>query len=766
MSSSENAPNGSEPVRVTENAPNHSEPVGASGAPWLLRVINLSIAVLLIAVLVAAFWYGWRPLPETSGQLSAPVSGEARIARDALGVPHIQASSQEDAIFLEGYAMAQDRLWQMDALRRRASGELAEIVGPVALPSDQEARRMGLQRIADAQAESARPEDRAAFAAFARGVNFFIEGHRNRLPLEFALLNYDPRPWTAADSWLAGLEMYRTLTSTWRNEILKGTMLAKGDPAKVNFLMPATGGSDPQPGSNAWAISGSRSATGKPILASDPHLEFAIPSPWYLVHLKAPGLDVTGAAIVGLPGVIIGHNEHIAWGVTNLEFDVQDLYREHMDLRSGRYQIGDKQEQARPERDVIQVKGASPVVLTNWVTRHGPLLFAGAEQQYALRWTASDPGGLTFPFLDVARAQDWPAFRAALERYGGPGQNFIYADTQGGIGWQVAGHLPIRKTCGGDAPSDGTRPECDWAGVIPFEELPQTFNPPAGMVVSANQNPFPPNFAYPVAGNFGSTYRMDRIRALLSARGTWKAEDMLAVQTDVYSAFDHFLAQQVVSAYDHQKPDAAALQDAVDTLRQWNGRMEKGKAAPMLVTLVFEQLRKLVAERASIGSGASYQSRSAPRMIEKLLRERPKDWFPDYDALLLRCLTGALEAGQKLQGSKASRWDYGQYRALRMINPIAGRLPFLGRYFDIGPVPMSGGPTTVLQYTGGLGPSLRMIIDLGDLEHSFANLATGESGQRLSSHYKDQWDAYYAGRSLPMPFAKVDAGEVLVVKPQ
>jgi penicillin amidase len=241
---------------------------------------------------------------------------------------------------------------------------------------------------------------------------------------------------------------------------------------------------------------------------------------------------------------------------------------------------------------------------------------------------------------------------------------------------------------------------------------------------------------------------------------------MLAVQTDVYSAFDHFLAQQVVSAYDHQKPDAAALQDAVDTLRQWNGRMEKGKAAPMLVTLVFEQLRKLVAERASIGSGASYQSRSAPRMIEKLLRERPKDWFPNYDALLLRCLTGALEAGQKLQGSKASRWDYGQYRALRMINPIAGRLPFLGRYFDIGPVPMSGGPTTVLQYTGGLGPSLRMIIDLGDLEHSFANLATGESGQRLSSHYKDQWDAYYAGRSFPMPFAKVDAGEVLVVKPQ
>ena len=736
----------------------------------MLRALNLSIAVLLVIVLAGVYWYAWRPLPETSGTLGAPVSGEARISRDARGVPHIQAASVDDALFLEGYVMAQDRLWQMDALRRRAAGALAELVGPAALPSDQEARRLGLERIAIAQNRAARPEERAAMAAFARGVNFFIGTHRGRLPLEFTLLNYDPRPWTAADCWLAGLEMYRTLTSSWRAELMKSTMLAAGDRSKVDFLLPASGGSDPQPGSNAWAIGGSHTASGKPILANDPHLEFSIPSPWYLVALEAPGLNVTGAAIIGLPGVIEGHNENIAWGSTNLEFDVEDLYRERIDLRTGKYQAGEKVEQAQPVRDAILVKGGRTAILNNWVTRHGPLFASDGQNQYSVRWTAVEPGGLTFPYLEINRARNWSEFRAALERYAGPGQNFVYADTSGNIGYQVAGHLPIRKSCTGDAPSDGTGQECEWAGMIPFEQLPQVYNPESGVVVSANQSQFPPDFPYRVSGNFASPYRTKQIRARLGAREKWTAEDMLGVETDVYSEFEHFLAQQIVAAYDAKKPQSEELKDAVDTLRLWNGRMEKGAAAPMLVSLVYDQLRNLAGERAAAGTGPAYQARNAPRVIERLLRERPADWFPDYNALLVRALTGAYETGKKLQGSKASRWDYGQYRALRIDNPVEGRLPLIGPYFNIGPVPMSGSPTTILQHTAGLGPSLRMIVDLGNLEHSFANLTTGESGQRLSAHYKDQWDAYYAGRSFVMPFASAAvnqaAKDVLTVKPR
>ncbi len=731
----------------------HDAPLSVR-ASRLLRLFNLSIAVLLIALLGAAYWYAWRPLPQTSGQIGAPISAAARIARDAKGVPHIQAASWEDAIFLQGYAMAQDRLWQMDGLRRRASGELAEIVGQAAVESDREARRMNLRPIAEAQERALPPQQRAVLAAFARGVNYFIETHRNRLPLEFTLLRYDPRPWTASDCLLAGLEMYRTLSNSWRSELLRQKMLETGERSKVEFLFPVRTGHEPQPGSNAWAVAGSRTATGKPILANDPHLEFSIPSPWYLVHLTAPGLNVTGATIIGLPAVIVGHNDRIAWGTTNLQFDVEDLYREQAGAT------------VRVEQDAIPLKGGGAIPVALGMTAQGPLFLSDGSQQYALRWTAAMPGGLTFPFLDIDRAHNWTEFRAALEHYGGPGQNFVYADVDGNIGYQAAGMLPIRQTCAGEAPVE--QAGCDWQGFIPFEKLPSAYNPSAGMIVTANQNPFPADFAYQVNGNFAAPNRANQIRALLGSREKWKAEDMLSVETDVYSAFDYFLAQQVVAAYDAQrtKPANPQMQEAVGVLRSWKGQMQKGTAAPMIAALVYDQIRKQMAERAAAGMGDAYTSFMAPGVVERLLRERPAGWFPDYDALLMRCLTGALGAGQKVQGSKVSRWDYGQYMSLEIANPVEGRLPVIGRFFNIGPVSMSGAGTTVKQYTRRLGPSLRMIVDLGDLDHSFANLVTGESAQVLSSHYKDQWEAYYAGRSFPMQYGKVDAKDVLVVKPE
>jgi penicillin G amidase len=241
---------------------------------------------------------------------------------------------------------------------------------------------------------------------------------------------------------------------------------------------------------------------------------------------------------------------------------------------------------------------------------------------------------------------------------------------------------------------------------------------------------------------------------------------MIAIQKDVYSAFMQFLAQQVAAAWDKQKPNHPELADAAGFLRAWNGQMEKGLAAPMVATLAYEQLRRIVAERAAAGLGQTYGSLMAPAVLEKLLRERPGDWFPDYDQVLVRCLIGAVQDGQKVQGSRVSRWDFGQYQALRIAHPVGGQLPFIGKYFNLGPVAMSGSPTSVKQYTRRLGPSLRMTVDLGDLDHSFANLAAGESGQWPSRHYKDQWDAYYNGRNLPMPFNKVEAKQVLVVKPE
>ena len=286
-----------------------------------LRYINLSIAVLLIAVLAAVYWLAYRPLPQVSGEIEAPISDRAKVIGTRLGVPHISASTVEDALFLQGYVTAQDRLWQMDALRRLAAGDLSEVVGPAALEADRDARRLRMCSMAEAHTRTLPPADRAAFAAYARGVNYFIQTHLHRLPLEFTLLGYDPRPWSIVDSLLAGLQMYRNLTTTYKDELSKESMLSDGNPAKVNFLFPVRSGREAQPGSNAWAISGAHTASGKPILANDPHLDFAVPSTWYQVHLQAPGLDVIGVSLPGVPAVISGHNDRIAWGVTNLGFD-------------------------------------------------------------------------------------------------------------------------------------------------------------------------------------------------------------------------------------------------------------------------------------------------------------------------------------------------------------------------------------------------------------------------------------------------------------
>ncbi len=729
----------------------------------LLRAINLSIAVLLIVLAAAVYWFAWRPLAQTSGEIAAPVSAQAAVARDPIGVPHINAATWEDAIFLQGFVTAQDRMWQMDALRRLAAGELAEVVGPQALASDQDARRLRLGRLAEDAEKTMPAADRAVLAAYARGVNFYIETHRDKLPIEFKLLNYDPRPWRIRDSILAGMHMYRTLTTTWRDEIQKLHMLEKGDRGKVEFLFPIRTGGEGQPGSNAWAITGARSTTGKPILANDPHLEFSLPATWYMIHIHGGDLNVTGVSLPGVPAIIIGHNERIAWGVTNLQFDVQDLYREQIDPQTGRYVFRGQIEQARPERTAIGVKGAKPVVFEQWITRHGPVFLNDEGQNYALRWTAAEPASFQFPFFEINRARDWAQFTAALARFPGPGQNFVYADIDGNIGYHATGKLPIRpENCQGDVPANGAAGDCEWQGFIPFEDLPQFFNPPSGAVVTANQNPFPADFPHPVAGDFAAYYRANEIRTLLDRKSKWEPREMLTIQKDVYSSLTHFIAQQVVRAADARK---SGNREAIDLLRSWNGQMEKGTAAPMLASLIYAQLRKSIAERAAPGIKDAYGVSITPAVIEKLLRERPADWFADYDGLLLKCLSEAIEEGEKSEGSKITRWDYGQFNRLRIANPVAGQLPLIGKYFDIGPIPMSGSPTTIKQSTGHLGPSMRMIVDFSDLDRSLQNITIGESGQPLSKHYKDQWASYYGGTSFPMEFHKIDAREVLKIIP-
>jgi len=736
-----------------------------------VRIINVSIAVLVVLLVIAVYWLAVRPLPKTSGEIRAPVNAAATVRRDARGVPHIEASSWQDAIFLQGFVTAQDRLWQMDVLRRFGGGELAAVFGPAALAEDERVRRMRMREIAEEDVAHLRPQDRALMVEYARGVNYFIDMHRGNYPLEFSLPGhqYDPQDWTMADSVLVGLVMFRNLTDSGASDFDKGRLLQMCvEPRRVHLLFPAVQGGYVKPGSNAWAVSGAHTLDGKPMVANDPHLEYGIPGTWHLVHLKAPGLDVSGAALPGVPGVISGHNRQIAWGVTNLQGDVMDLYIEQMDERTGQYAFQGKTEQAQLDRQFIGVKDGKPVQMDTWVTRHGPVVMHQDGKTYSMRWSAAD--GFGFPFFDIDRAENWQQFRTALSMFWGPCQNFIYADKAGNIGYQAAGRVPIRRNFDGDVPLDGSSGNFEWDGYIPFEQLPNVYNPDGGLVATANQNPFPPGYPYRVSGSYADPYRVEQIRSLLKAKPKLTVDDMLAAQKDVYSAYDFFLAQQVVAAFQKSGSNDELIRGAVPVLRQWNGQMEKDQAAPMMVELLSNTVRAALVKGTVGTSGRPVEPPNIlprPLIVESLLGNRPAGWVPgnNWNGWLLQNFASALEEGRRQQGTPVTHWRWGRMLEWKLAHPIGKQLPFVDRFFDIGPLEMSGAGTTVKQTTPTLGPSERMVVDFGNLDNSVQNLVAGESGSVASPHYKDQWPAYYVGKSFPMEYDHVDAKEVLRVVP-
>ncbi len=734
-----------------------------------LKYVNYAIAAGLMVLAIFLYWILWRPLAQTSGTVLALTGDRATIKRDAKGVPHIEAASLDDAFFAQGYATAQDRLWQMDYLRRAALGELAEVVGPAALENDRESRQYRIGRLAATQERELNDADRRVLAAYARGVNYFIEKAQGKFPIEFTVLRYEPRQWRISDTLAIGLMMYKSMTTSWKFDLAKHAMLDGGDQDKVNRLFPVRTGEEVQPGSNAWAVNGAHSSTGKPILASDPHMEWSFPAIWYFAHLKAPGLNVTGSSLPGIPGIVIGHNDHIAWGMTNLGYDVQDLYLEKV-VSPTQYEFRGVAQPFKTETELIRVKGARTVELIQQVTNHGPIIVSEPSRQYSLRWMAAELPTFHFPLVQLNQATNWDEFEAALEDYPGPAQNFVYADTAGNIGYQVAGILPIRKRFDGSIPVDGASGEFEWEGVIPFDELPSSFNPESGMIITSNQNPFPDDTPYQVNGMFAPYYRAHQIEMRLGSKPTWTPEQMTGIQTDVYSSFSLFLGQQAVAAVEKRKATNPALSDAVRLLKEWDGQMMEGKAAPLIATFLFQHLRKAIAEKASPGKGTGYEYNIAPAVIEHLLRERPASWFPDWDQLLVREFVDAIEEGQRIQGKNVNKWDYGVYTELALNHPILSRIPLLNRigfskYFGTDAMPMRGSSTTVKQTSRRLGPSMRFVADLSQWDNSMYNLTLGQSGQFLSRHYKDQWESYLRGGSFVLPFQSVRGDETLVLSP-
>lgn len=801
-----------------------------------LRIFYWVFTVVVIAFGAVAWWFIYRPLPQMDGSASLPgLRQDVTVERDQWGVPHVRAGSVEDLAEAQGYVMAQDRLWQMDLLRRAARGQLSEILGNRTLKIDESFRTYGFARAAERDATLLDPDSRRVMEAYSHGVNQFIEQHKNNLPLEFSLLRYQPAPWQPSDTLAISGYMYRTLTDTWERELNRakvteraGAERAKdlfseeaamdhfivGDPKiiddgsqrsaaddgedddddmdsddviKTSYGPPrGIGVSESDPdltsalarsvegfleaskseirqglGSNNWVVSGAHTVTGKPLLANDTHLELTIPSIWYEIHLSAPGWNVKGFTLPGAPMVIIGHNDRIAWGFTNNGADVQDLYAETFNPAApDEYRVKGAWTKAQIIDEIIRVKGQPDEHFKVTVTRHGPIVERNGDKAYAMRWTATEPGGLANSYNWLGKARNWKEFREIMKRVWGPGQNAVYADVEGNIGYVMAARVPIRKKGRGEVPVPGDTDDFEWTGYIPFEQLPQALNPESGLIVSANARVVGPLYKPYLTDRWEEPYRTTRIYDLLHDRHDLRPEDMLKVQTDTYSYPHAFLAEQLAAAARTAKPKDARAQTLIDGLRDWNGIADAESPEVSFLHATRRMALDLLLEPFLGKETNLYQWRSTT-FLQKILTDRPAKWLPpaykNYDELL--AAAADLAVGSLAKQSKSERandWAWSRFNSLDMVHPI-GHEGLLKTFLSITGKPQSGTLYSVRAATKTHGPAMRFVGNPGNWDQSILLIPSGESGQPGSSHYSDQFSYWYEGRPIFAPFS--DAAE-------
>jgi penicillin amidase len=753
-----------------------------------------------------------RSVPRSKGSVRLEgLDSAVEVIRDRWGVPHIYAASVRDAIFAQGYVHAQDRLWHIELARRAASGSLAEVFGSVALDADRLLRRVGLRRAAEAEVEQLTEAMREHLDAYAAGVNAFVEGNRNRLPLEFLILRFRPEPWTPVDSLAIGKLVGWSLSGNWDTEIVRSWIVerlgpeeaARMEPAypvgaplivppggecrglgeplleelrKVQDLVGAKGG-----GSNNWAVDGHRSTTGKPLLANDPHLPLQMPSVWYEAHLNGGGLNVIGVSLPGVPGVVIGHNDRIAWGITNTMTDGDDLFVEQINPANPRqYDCEGKWVDGDLVREEIRVRGRrEPVVEEVLVTRHGPIIspsIPGESRALALRTIVAEPSQHSQAVVLLNRAGSWEGFREALRQWPAPAQNFVYADVEGNIGYQMAGLVPLRAKGQGLVPSPGWTGEYDWKGFVPFDELPSVLNPPTHYVATANNKIVDDDYPHFLGAEYLDGYRIRRIVDLLEAREKHSLEDFRSIQGDIYSIPGSELAQHLLGL----QPASGDARRALNFLRVWDCHLSPDSVAATIVEAFFLQmLRNTVAAKLGpltdyfVGKelhpavpDSFYFCRSASWLLG-LIKEAPADWFDgrSWQEVMEQSLEEAVAALRRSLGDDMSRWTWGRVH-YALFEHVLGRVRALRPLFNRGPVPVGGDMNTVAQasYIGSrpyvvysYTASYRQIIDLSDFDRSVAILPGGQSGHPASRHYSDMIDAWRWLEYHPLLF---DRGEI------
>jgi len=800
-----------------------------------MRKTLIGIGFTFIIVLCAGTFIGYffvtRSFPKVSGTISVKgLDQDVNVYRDEFGVPHIVAQSEYDAFFAVGFTQAQDRLWQMELTRRVGMGRLSEVLGEPALHVDKMFHTLGLWRHVQKLSYSLDDDTRKALQAYADGVNQFIRTHSGKYPIEFDMLNIEPEPWTIEHSLLVSRLMAWELNySRWIDLLLAELIQRFGEekakeifpywPDNAPLIIPKelkwkTVAEDLRPlfdaegeyrsllgirglesGSNAWVISGAKSVTGKPILANDPHLILMSPARWYELHIKTPSMDVAGMSIPGVPFIVVGRNQRVAWGVTNAMMDDEDFYIEEVDSlqHPTRYRFKSEWRPIVETIDTIVVKGSLPVVLSIYSTHRGPIVnkmeptAQSASSLISMRWIGNEISNEAGALYRIDKSGNWQEFQDALKLFTAPAQNFVYADVDGNIGYRTGGKLPIRKTKGPTLPFPGWTDEYDWNGFVPFDQMPHVFNPPDGFIATANNKIVDDSYPYNISNHWESPWRSIRISEVLHEQEKFTVEEIQRLQFDLVSTHAREVVPFILHAYDSVTVTDNDVRTTLEYFRNWNFEMRKEDVSTTLFQatiskLIYNIFHDKMGERLY---GLYDTLASTPlSALSRLLKNPHSEWFDDLktpalesrDDMIRKSVSDALVMLKSELGGDLKEWQWGRLHTVTFVH-VFGSNKLLSGIFNIGPFPIGGSHSTVNvgqyfiahSFESAVGPSMRQVFNLADINDTRSVLPPGQSGQVFSGHYKDQVTLWLHGayKMRPMQRSIIESTcrDVLTLRP-
>ena len=809
----------------------------------ILGLVILFFFILLVGVLFI-YIYWWliqRPAPQLEGELTLDeLDARLEILRDKHGIPHIYARTDADLWRGQGFVHAQDRLWQMEQNRRIAHGRLGELFGPPALDADRFSRIIGFGRAAQAELAGLDEPTLAVLHQYCQGINAYIRGRQGRLAAEFNLLRRQPEEWTPLDVVAVSKVMAWGQSLNWESELVRLQLAGNLGPTLAADLEPDYPADNPLvaegvgsaealrlqhtaglltteytrlqgvlmghqgrgQGSNAWVVAGEKTTSGRPILCNDPHLSLSMPGAWYEMHLSGPAVNVSGASYAGMPGVMIGHNEQIAWGMTNALADVQDLYIERAHLQTSCHLFeydGDWEEGTVLREEIFLRNRTYPHIEEVIITRHGPLLnglpgrATPETQPLALRWIGHQPGQLLRAILQMNRAQNWQEFNAALADWSAPPQVFVYADRAGNIAYRLAAAIPIRGNGFGLVPAPGWTSDYEWCGLIPDADLPRLLNPQSGMIVTANNKITGDDYPYILGFETMPGWRAGRIEEMLGQNKRLSLRDMEQIQLDQTSLYAEALTPLLTKTLSNDP----YVRRAVTMLQDWGYRMDKESTAATVFHYTLANLLELTfgrlgpTARGFFGGGLSplfqingFKQRAETRLLELLQNE--DDWYADRvqggrrskEELIEEALQRSVQRLREEVHATPRQWAWGRVHQVRYNHPL-GSTPILGWLFNRGPYPIGGDGTTPNQadYGPGLPPGLtqvvasyRQIIEVGNWDVSQSVTSNGQSGHPVSRNYTDQIPMWLEGAYHKMPWSRAAVEEAaafrLVLQPR